>query len=230
MTTRFLGSLVVNTLFFVVLILGPAWLLTGRWDWARGWFVVAVLFVTSAVGGLWLVVKDPDLVRERMSFPQATSREDARATLLIVVLVVGWIVGAVVDALRLQLLPAPPPAVSLGGGLGLYLLGFAFVMWVFGVNSFAAPVVKIQNERHQHVIDTGPYAIVRHPMYLGASVFLAGMVLMLGSTAFALLSLPVLIVGFLPRILVEEETLRRELPGYAAYLSRVRYRILPGVW
>jgi protein-S-isoprenylcysteine O-methyltransferase Ste14 len=103
------------------------------------------------------------------------------------------------------------------------------VVFVFRENSFAAPVVKIQSERGQHVVDTGPYAIVRHPMYGGALLFLLGMPLLLGSWwgfAFA----PVMIGGMMVRTLGEERTLRDALAGYTDYMTRVRWRFVPHVW
>jgi protein-S-isoprenylcysteine O-methyltransferase Ste14 len=82
--------------------------------------------------------------------------------------------------------------------------GLSVIGWTFRVNSFAASVVKIQSERRQHVIDTGPYALVRHPMYMGAILFFAGLGLILGSTTAALVALPLFVIGFLPRMVVED--------------------------
>ena len=90
-------------------------------------------------------------------------------------------------------------------------------------------VVKVQRERHQRVIDTGPYALVRHPMYMGGIFFFAGLGLILGSATAALMAPPLFVISFLPRMVIEESTLRRDLAGYADYQSRVRARILPGM-
>jgi protein-S-isoprenylcysteine O-methyltransferase Ste14 len=114
-------------------------------------------------------------------------------------------------------------------GLVLYLTSTLFTMWVFRANSFAAPVVKLQAERAQRVISTGPYAHVRHPMYSGMILFFAGVPLLLGSW-WGLAMTPLLLALLAVRILIEERTLREGLPGYAEYAARVRYRLLPGVW
>ena len=114
-------------------------------------------------------------------------------------------------------------------GLAMYLVSTAFIMWVFRENSFAAPVVKVQSARHHHVISTGPYAFVRHPMYSGIMLFFIGVPLLLGSwwgVAIALL----FIMLFAIRARIEERALIDGLPGYADYAARVRYRLLPGVW
>jgi protein-S-isoprenylcysteine O-methyltransferase Ste14 len=116
---------------------------------------------------------------------------------------------------------------ALGGVL--VILGFLGTMRVFQENSFAAPVVRLQSERGQHVIDTGPYALVRHPMYAAALLYLAGMPLLLGSW-YGLAVVPLFLVGLAPRAVAEEKLLNRELPGYAEYMARVRYRLIPGIW
>jgi protein-S-isoprenylcysteine O-methyltransferase Ste14 len=100
---------------------------------------------------------------------------------------------------------------------------------VFHENSFAAPLVKVQRERGHHVIDSGPYAFVRHPMYTGAIVFFIGIPLLLGSP-WGLIAVPLLALMFAIRIIIEERTLRDGLEGYIDYTSRVRYRLLPGIW
>ena len=92
-----------------------------------------------------------------------------------------------------------------------------------------SPVVKLQAERAQHVISTGPYAHVRHPMYSGMILFFAGVPLLLDSW-WGLLMVPLFLVLFAVRIRIEERTLREGLPGYTDYVTRVRYRLLPGVW
>jgi protein-S-isoprenylcysteine O-methyltransferase Ste14 len=96
-------------------------------------------------------------------------------------------------------------------------------------NSFAAPLVKVQTERGHHVVNTGPYAWVRHPMYSGAILFAVGIPLLLGSVWGLVLS-PLFAAIFVIRIGIEERTLTAGLPGYGDYTSQVRYRLLPGVW
>ncbi len=96
-------------------------------------------------------------------------------------------------------------------------------------NSFAAPVVKIQKERAQTVISTGPYAFVRHPMYFGMLFLFPGMALLLGSWWGVVVAF-VLVLLLCARIPLEEKVLRAGLDGYDAYTRRVRYRLLPGLW
>jgi protein-S-isoprenylcysteine O-methyltransferase Ste14 len=90
-------------------------------------------------------------------------------------------------------------------------------------------VVRVQTERGQRVVDTGPYAVVRHPMYASAVLYLLGMPLLLGSWC-GLLVVPLFVAGIARRAVSEERLLERELPGYADYMKRVRRRLVPGVW
>jgi protein-S-isoprenylcysteine O-methyltransferase Ste14 len=99
----------------------------------------------------------------------------------------------------------------------------------FRENSFAVPVVKVQRERGHHVITTGPYSIVRHPMYAGALLMFIGSPLLLCSW-WGLLAVPMGIVLFGIRIGIEERTLRTNLDGYTEYMQRVPYRLIPFVW
>ena len=114
-------------------------------------------------------------------------------------------------------------------GCGLLLAAFLFMYWTMRTNSFAAPVVKIQKDRGQKVISTGPYAIVRHPLYFGALFYVAATSLVLGSW-WGLATVPVLAVLLGMRIGVEEKVLRTGLEGYDDYARRVRWRLIPLIW
>ena len=111
----------------------------------------------------------------------------------------------------------------------LLVAGFAGMVWAQAVNRFFEPGVRIQTERGHHVIDTGPYAFVRHPGYVAAFAMLAGMALALGS-AWALVPAVVGAALLVLRTAWEDRTLHAELPGYADYARRVQYRLFPGVW
>jgi len=226
---RLLLGLVVQSLLFAALILGPAWLLTGSLDWPRGWIAFGVLLAVSALGALWFGKTDPALARERASVPKPQTTGDAMASGAIALSALLWFAVAAIDLHRLHLGGLSPDA-SLWTGLAIFLGGVGMIVWTFRTNSFAITVVKIQDEREQRVIDTGPYAFVRHPMYMGAVAFFAGLGLLMGSTAAALLAVPLFILAFLPRMIVEEAVLRAELRGYADYQRRVRARIVPWVF
>jgi protein-S-isoprenylcysteine O-methyltransferase Ste14 len=111
----------------------------------------------------------------------------------------------------------------------LSLVGFAVMLAAIYENSFAVPIVEDQTERGQRVVDTGPYARVRHPLYLGLLPFLAGIALWLESYA-SLIGASAILVILIARIVVEERSLRKMLPGYTEYMQKVRYRLIPFVW
>jgi protein-S-isoprenylcysteine O-methyltransferase Ste14 len=223
-----LGSL-VSTLLFALLIQGPAYLISNRLDWGPGWFALAVFLAANLAGGLYFAAADPDLVRERTKAPRTRTAGDGLASLLVVIAAAAICISAVYDSMRLRLVPLDA-LLAMIAGLIVFLIGCGLVAWTLRVNSFATTIVEVQEAREQRVITTGPYRWVRHPMYFGAVWFFAGLSLMLGSAAVAIACLVVVPLAFLPRILVEEAALRRDLPGYADYLSRVRTRILPGVF
>ncbi|TIU61011.1 MAG: isoprenylcysteine carboxylmethyltransferase family protein, partial [Mesorhizobium sp.] len=114
-------------------------------------------------------------------------------------------------------------------GMLVLLVGIWICYLTMLENSFAAPVVKIQDERGQKVITTGPYGYVRHPMYAGAILYFAGTALVLGSW-WGLALVPVFIVLLAIRTFIEEKTLRTGLRGYDNYAARVRYKLVPMVW
>ena len=227
---QFLVRVAVTALMYGTLTMGPVWLMTGSVAWPRGWLALAVLVATQLAIGAWLLKSDPGLLRERVSVQRPQTRSDRAATMLILVLLACWFVMAAIDGHHLRLLSALPSGVSLSGGLGLFVCGVAVVVWTFRENSFAAPVVKIQRDRKQHVVDTGPYAFVRHPLYAGLIPLFVGLGLILDSSTMALVAVPMVLIGFLPRMVTEEATLRRELEGYEDYLSRVRSRLIPGLF
>lgn len=122
-----------------------------------------------------------------------------------------------------------PPVVVSSLGLVLFVAGWWITALALRENTFAAPVVKCQEERQQTVIDTGIYGIVRHPMYAGGALLMVGMPLWLESYAAALLAMVPIAILIL-RILIEERFPRQRLAGYDAYAQRVPYRLIPYVW
>jgi protein-S-isoprenylcysteine O-methyltransferase Ste14 len=111
----------------------------------------------------------------------------------------------------------------------VFALGWIIKALALRENAFAVTVVRLQAERQHSLVDTGPYHLVRHPMYAGSPFVLLGLSLWLGSYAaalFAILPLALLMI----RIGMEERFLQRELPGYSEYMDRVRYRLVPGLW
>ncbi len=200
----------------------------GTLAWPEAWAFLAIFDGCGAAIGLWLRRTDPALLAERMKSPfSADQRSSDRAVMgAIVFLFCAWLVLCGLDRrLRWSDLPIWVEII------GAVIVCVAFYGWVgvLRTNSFAAVAVRVQPERGQTVVSTGPYAVVRHPMYGWALLFLAGIPLLLGS-AWGLLLIPVAAGLLAARAIGEEEVLRQGLPGYSDYASRVRFRLVPGLW
>jgi protein-S-isoprenylcysteine O-methyltransferase Ste14 len=208
-----------------ILLFVPA----GTINWTGAWIFLIEIFVVSVVLGLRVARHDPALLKERLRSPiqKGQPTQDKIVTGLIVLLYLGWFAFMALDAVRFKWSSVPAWLQGLGA-MGVLLACYISYL-TLRENPFAAPVVKVQKERGQTVITTGPYSYVRHPMYAGLMFYLFGPPLLLGSW-WGLLWGCVLLGLFAIRIQIEEETLRRELQGYNEYAARVRYRLIPRVW
>jgi protein-S-isoprenylcysteine O-methyltransferase Ste14 len=200
----------------------------GTMHWPSAWVFLATCALLGPLCGWWLYRIDPALLAERLR-PVLQKDQPAADKVFMIAFVVVMLVWLAAMGLDRRTLSSDMPLALQMLGLALFLLSTLFILWVFRENSFAAPVVKLQAERAQRVISTGPYAHVRHPMYSGMILFFAGVPLLLGSW-WGLLMVPLVLVLFAARIRIEERTLREGLPGYSDYMTRVRYRLLPGAW
>ena len=203
--------------------------LSGDWRWVEGW-IFGVWWVSFAAAILlWLRSRDPALLAERFRMPGSGGESRSDLAIFIGIKVVGlaFIYVPALDV-RFGWTPRLPLWCEVCGCV--LLLGGTFPFFrAFTDNTFASPLVRIQSERGQRVVDTGVYGIVRHPMYLGASLAFVGGALLLGSVWGLLLGLAM--VGLLVvRIFGEEKLLARDLEGYKEYLQKVRYRLVPYVW
>jgi protein-S-isoprenylcysteine O-methyltransferase Ste14 len=189
-----------------------------------GFWVYVAIFAAVMVASFALL--DPGLLRERMR--PGGQRPPLALRLFTVVLLLHWIVAGL-DRGHFHWsddVPAWLQAVGLIGVAG----GYALCFWAMRENRFFSSVVRIQTDRGQHVISSGPYAVIRHPGYLAGILIIAASGIALGSWLAAvflvLLSLPFLLY----RAITEDRILQVELQGYKDYAARVRWRLLPGIW
>jgi protein-S-isoprenylcysteine O-methyltransferase Ste14 len=178
--------------------------------------------------GVALAKRDPGLMNERLR-PPIQKTQTAADKILLSILLLGIFAWLALMGLDIRFGWSPVPVWAQAIGMLILLVGILICYLTMLENSFAAPVVKIQDERGQKVITTGPYAYVRHPMYAGAILYFAGTALLLGSW-WGLASVLVFIVLLAIRTFIEEKTLRTGLRGYDDYAARVRYKLIPMVW
>lgn len=213
-------------LFFPVLL----FLLAGDWYWIEGWIYSAIFVGLCSGCVIYLYFKDPGLLKERYSsaYQKGQASWDKIFLSVFMLLYFAWFVVIPLDAKRYQWSPEFPVWMKIAGGL-LTVFSFAIIVEVFRENSFAAPVVKVQEERHQKVISTGLYSMIRHPMYFGAIFLFLGPPLLMGSV-YALAVGLVAIVLIAIRSIGEESVLREQLEGYDEYMKKVRWRLIPYVF
>jgi protein-S-isoprenylcysteine O-methyltransferase Ste14 len=200
----------------------------GTVQWLHGWLFLAVFLLLTLVAMAWLWRVNPDIfvARSRLT-GQGTKGWDRVMLALLLASFVAVLIVAGLDDGRFHWAPAPEWAVLFG--YIVLLAGFFGTAWAQAVNRHFEPSVRIQSDRDHRVITTGPYALVRHPGYIFSSVLTFGIALALGSL-WALLPAPLVVAAFVVRTRLEDATLQRELPGYAAYAAQVRYKWVPGVW
>jgi protein-S-isoprenylcysteine O-methyltransferase Ste14 len=199
----------------------------GRLDWWIAWIYWLAHFFISLLTALWLLHVNPELSQERFQPGKNVKQWDQVILVLNLLLTLGLYVIIGLDAGRFGWSEVPL-AIRLLALLG-FIPAFGLPLAASQANAFLSSRVRIQEERGHQVADQGPYRFVRHPMYLGMLFFDLCLPLLLGSWWG-------LVVGGIMNFLVfvrtalEDRTLHVELPGYAEYASRVRYRLIPGLW
>lgn len=227
-------NVLADVLFFGLFLLLPAGS-PSLWPsflphWWQAWVLLGVMLALRLIGTFQVHRLHAELLAERVKLPLQAGQplsdkillSASMATHAFLVAFTGW------DHGHLRLLP-PLPLALCALGLGMFAAGQLIITAVFKTNAYAATVVRHQQERSHSVVDQGLYSRVRHPMYVGLMLINLGIPLWLGSRAgllVGLLPIAVLVV----RTLAEERFLSQALPGYADYRSRVKWRLLPGVW
>lgn len=208
------GMAVIGGLFF---------LCAGSLDYWQAWVYLAVLVVMMTATIVWIFQNDPERLERRMRTQEPEKTQKWVITIAAILSTLLFVLPGLDRRFEWSRVPTWLALV----GLALVIAGYGLYIRVIQVNRYASRVIEVAAE--QRVIDSGPYALVRHPMYLGMSIFFIGTALGLASywtLIPALLMAPVLAV----RAFNEEKTLARELVGYVEYTRKVRWRIIPGLW
>jgi len=215
--------IILSILFFPTALFVPA----GRIDWPEAWAFILVFYTVAVSLRFWIAGRNPGLQKERNRHASDVEKWDTVLMGIYPVLLLAMLVISALDSGRFGWSNVPM-RVRILGWIGLGIAGI-IVWWVMSANPFASRWVRIQEDRGHTVIMEGPYRYVRHPMYVGIIIFVISVPILLDSwwglfpgVATGLL--------FVYRTVLEERTLLLNLPGYADYALRVRYRLIPGIW
>ena len=218
---------IVQVLVSVLLIGALLFLSAGRLDWLWGWLFLAGWLLLMLVSAIVMHRQGPDLINERGRRAENIKGWDKVLMGVYSLMLFTAPVVAGLDAARFEW-SAMPLAWHVIGGV-LFIPAMIMPLWAMSANAYLSTMVRIQDDRSHQVVTTGPYRYVRHPMYVGTIFFGLSIPLFLGSW-WTFVPCGLIVVIFTIRAALEDRTLREELPGYADYAQRVRYRLLPGVW
>lgn len=206
----------------VAVVFLPVWTLR-YW---QGWACLAAFFVPACIITVYVSKNDPALLERRLKAGPKAEKETGQKIVQAVASVV-FLADFTIPAFDHRYGWSSVPAYAAVAGDLMMVLGFIIVFAVFKANSYTSGIIEVAED--QKVISTGPYALVRHPMYTGGLIMLFGIPLALGSWWGMLINLP-MTAAVVWRMLDEERFLVRKLQGYAEYLETVRYRLVPFVW
>lgn len=215
------GSLALLAVTAAV-IFASAWTL----DYWQAWVFLAVFFGSAFAITIYLMKADPRLLERRISAGPLNEKE-ASQKIIQSLAQASFLLVIIFPALDHRFGWSSVPLVGSIAGDILIMIGFYIVFLTFKENTHASALIEV--EADQRVVQTGPYALVRHPMYIGALILLVGMPLALGSVWGVLTIIPITAV-IVWRILDEERFLAKNLPGYTEYKKKVKYRLIPSVW
>lgn len=200
--------------------------LAGRWDLWNVWVTVAILLVSTTLQTLALYRKSPDLLKERGRLGTGGRVRWTSARAYLALIGPQWIIAGLDH--RFHWSDNLPLAVVVAG-LVIFTIAEGLATWSALVNPFLSPEIRIQADRGQWVIHTGPYAIMRHPFYASVLLSMVAAGLALDSLLSIIPALAYAAVTFQVTA-IEDRMLQAELAGYADYAAKVRYRLVPGVW
>lgn len=217
--TRILIRLSMLPLVIGLLMLWPA----GTFDFWQVYAYFGILLVPMFFALIYFLRNAPEVLERRMK----TSEKEATQQRVVAILIISVLAIFMIPGFDKRFGWSEIPVWLVLVGDAVMLLGYLFMIYVMKVNSFAARTIEV--EQNQRVIDSGPYALVRHPMYAGFLLMYIATPIALGSW-WAFLAVAVVPIALIFRIINEEMVLHRDLDGYGEYTLRIRWRLVPGIW
>jgi len=207
----------------LAVIMAALFVPAGTFDYWQAWLYMVVIFVPASIILFYFLKKDPEFLERRMKYKEKEAKQKSVVRVALIIFIVGFLLPGLDHRYGWSNIPSEIVIAA----DALVFLGYLMCFLVFKENSYAGRTIEVV--KGQKVISTGPYAIIRHPMYFGTIIMYIATPIALGSYWALppfLFMLPVLVY----RILNEEEVLRRDLPGYTEYCKKTRYRLLPFIW
>jgi protein-S-isoprenylcysteine O-methyltransferase Ste14 len=223
MSTRLFFQAILKFALGVLLVGALLFLPAGTLCFARGWVLMGILFVPMFLAGVWMMCICPDLLARRLNAKETRMKQGVIVKLSGLMFIAGFVLAGLGRRFHWYTLPW---GVTVAAAV-IFLLGYALYAAVLRENRYLSRTIEVQEG--QSVVSTGPYRLVRHPMYTATLLLFLSMPLVLGSlyAVPVFLAFPALLVA---RIQNEEELLAAELPGHTAYRERVRWRLIPFLW
>ena len=218
--------LMTQSLVFLFVLGALLFLPAGTFAYWEAWLFIAVFIACNLPLTIWGAINDPQLLERRMKAGPTAEKEKSQKIIMTLAFLAfaGEVLIPALDH-RFGWSDVPTSVVILGNALiAISYVGFYFV---FRENTYGAATIRV--EENQKVISTGPYAVIRHPMYAAALILMLGIPLALGSW-WGLLAFALGVPALVWRILDEERLLKRDLPGYAEYMQRAHFRLIPGLF
>jgi protein-S-isoprenylcysteine O-methyltransferase Ste14 len=216
-------KVIIGIIVLLLLLFGSA----GTIYWIEAWILIIIYFIYVMGSFIWLKKNNPELLKERTSRRNEGKWWDKIILTIYTILLMFMLVICGIDAVRFHWSNLPL-ILKIIGFIG-YIPSVIIIFLTIKENAYLSEVVRIQKDRSQQVVKTGPYKYVRHPMYSGIILMILFTPFALGSFI-ALIFSGLIIILFIIRTYLEDKTLQNELPGYKEYIKKVRYRLVPGLW
>jgi protein-S-isoprenylcysteine O-methyltransferase Ste14 len=221
---------IVGMILYLIGVPALLFISAGTVEWPMAWVYVALLLVSTIGSRLIAFGRHPDMLRERARFTAAEGTKSWDRWLVAVVGLFGPMAMFIVAGLdhRLGWSTIVPPLWQVLAAVGI-AAGYGLAVWAMAVNRYFSAVARIQHDRRQVVVTSGPYGIVRHPSYAGALLASLALPIMLDAL-WALIPGLALVIALVVRTALEDRMLREELDGYERYAGQTRHRLVPGLW
>ena len=216
-------TVIVRVVLFIALLVAMLFLPAGTFHYWQAWVYLAILTIPAGLVMTYLIRKDPELLERRMRMTEKEAEQRTIIKLSILFFIIVFLIPGFDKRFGWSSVPLEVVIIA----DAIVLAGYVVFVLVLRENRYASRIIEV--EQKQKVITTGPYAVVRHPMYSGALLMYGFSPLALGSY-WGMIPNALLVILIVARIRNEEKVLKQELEGYREYTQKVKYRLVPQIW